>query len=163
MFPGPQLSVQFQCGGHIVASNLCQTYVFMIQKSAARRTAASHIGEEMLPFRELVEHYREKARALLAFVGPSPPHEVYLLAPCELANAVLKSAKKAAGPEMEVRIPAAVSGDQLLAVIIHRKVCPHFPVITLCPGVAEGASERERERERERRETLRPRKLVTQF
>jgi hypothetical protein len=81
----------------------------------------------MLPFRELVEHYREKARALLAFVGPAPPHEVYLLAPCELANAILKSAKKAAGPEMEVRIPAAVSGDQLLAVIIHRKVSPHYP------------------------------------
>jgi hypothetical protein len=77
----------------------------------------------MLLFREMVEHFRGQSRGIFAFVGQKQkPHEMYLLPPCQLASMVLASAKQAAGPHMEARIPAAVSGDQLLAVIIYRKV-----------------------------------------
>lgn len=77
----------------------------------------------MLPFRDMVEHFRTQRRSIFANVGPHPPeHELYLLPPGTVASMVLASARAAAGPEFEGRIPPAVSGDQLLAVIIYKKV-----------------------------------------
>lgn len=87
------------------------------------------MAEEMLPFREMVEHYRGQTRGIFAYVGQKPkPHEMYLLPPCPLASMVLASARQAAGPDLEARIPLAVSADQLLAVIIYRKVSARLPI-----------------------------------
>ena len=71
-------------------------------------------------FRELVRHYRHKRRGGVA--EPSPGAEAYFLPPSGLAAKVLRTARRGAvGGAARETLPAAVSADQLLVVLIHRK------------------------------------------
>ena len=71
-------------------------------------------------FRELVRHYRHKRRGGVA--EPSPGAEAYFLPPSSLAAKVLRTARRGAlTASARETLPAAVSADQLLVVLIHRK------------------------------------------
>ena len=76
-----------------------------------------------MAFRDLVRAYSSKARGA---VGAAPDGaEMYLVPPSRVAGRVLTTAHRAALPAAAASLPAAVSADQLLLLLVHRKVRGH--------------------------------------
>lgn len=87
--------------------------------TSTRRCAAGSAAG-IARFRELVRHYKAKRRGGVA--EPSPGCEAYFLPPSSLAARVLRTARRgAASAAARETLPGAVSADQLLVVLIHRK------------------------------------------
>lgn len=88
--------------------------------SAALLRCAGGSAAGIVRFRELVRHYRHKRRGGVA--EPAPGAEAYFLPPSGLAAKVLRTARRGAvSPAARDTLPTAVSADQLLVVLIHRK------------------------------------------